>query len=248
MKRIFITAIAALALCSNAKAQNKVFAQEINPDGWKVEAPFVSVEHSAGDTNVKAGMSSSFSFGFITGMNQADGVSINMGESYEMEWGNIISARAKVCNTGFFRIGLGLDWRNYRMTNEKMFNKNTETNKISITAFPEGKEPVFSRVHTFSLSIPIKYYQMIGKNVVFAIGPELYFTPHGSIKNRYKVDGKKYREIDTNIHHNRFSVGVGAELSVRGIGVYYKYNPMNVLDTDYGPKFSSMTVGLKVGL
>ena len=38
---------------------------------------------------------------------------------------------------------------------------------------------------------------------------------------------------------------MGAEVIVWHVGIYYKYNPFPVLNTSYGPKFSTMTVGLK---
>ena len=48
------------------------------------------------------------------------------------------------------------------------------------------------------------------------------------------------------VHQNRFSLGVGAEVIIHHLGIYYKYDPFPVLRSSYGPKFSSMTVGLKV--
>ena len=78
-----------------------------------------------------------------------------------------------------------------------------------------------------------------------AIGPELYFTPHASMKTRYD---SKNRIVDNYIHHNRFSMDLGAEFMVNHVGIYYKYNPFSVLNTDFGPKFQSMTVGVKLNL
>lgn len=241
-KKSFIIAIIALLLpCSSIVAQNSLFGDEENPGGWDFSTPFVSVSKENGRPKFDVNLSSTFAFGFISGINQADGVSIDMGQSYELHWDNVFSAKTKVGRHGLFRIGLGFDWRNYRMTNGNRFSKD-ETGHISIT---DDTPLQFSRIHTFSLSLPLKYYHQLGKKVYFAVGPELYFTPHASLKNRYD---SKNKTLDSHIHHNRFSVDVGAELMVRGIGIYYKYDPFNVLDTNYGPKFSSMTVGVKVGL
>lgn len=240
-KSIIIAIIALLLPCSSVVAQNTLFGDEENPGGWDFSAPFVSVSPEKGQTKYSIELSSSLSFGFISGINEADGVSIDMGQSYEIQWDNVLSAKARVGRRGLFRIGLGLDWRNYRMTNGNRFAED-ETGHITIS----NDTPLrFSRIHTFSLSMPLKYYHQLGNKVYFSVGPELYFTPHASLKTRYD---SKSKTTDSHIHHNRFSLGVGAELMVRGIGVYYKYNPFNVLDTNYGPKFSSMTVGLKVGL
>ena len=243
MKKVLV-AILLLALgVTNAKAEG-IFDDE-NPGGWDFELPMLKVGKNESRSTVEIELSSSFSFGFITGINQAEGVSIDMGQSYEMEWGDVISSKVRVGKKDFMRIGMGFDWRNYRVTDFKMFSKD-ERGIITMQDYPEGTEPKFSRIHTFSLSFPLKYYHYLNKKVYFAIGPELYFTPWGSLKTRYYEGDEKRKITAGNVHQSRFSVGVGAEVIVHHVGIYYKYNPFNVLSSSYGPKFSTMTVGLKV--
>ena len=239
----FLSAILMALLVTNVSADNII--DDENPGGWDFELPGVKVKKSGSSKEVVVSLSSSLSFGFIGGVNQAQGVSIDMGQSYEIEWGDVISSKVRVGKKDFLRIGMGFDWRNYRVTDFKMFSKD-EKGVISMQDYPEGTEPKFSRIHTFSLSIPLKYYHYLNRKVYFAVGPELYFTPYGSLKTRYYEDGEKKKITSGNVHQNRFSVGVGAEVIVHHIGIYYKYNPFNVLNNNFGPKFSSMTVGLKV--
>ena len=216
------------------------------PGGWDFELPGLKVSKSTttSKTKVKSSISSTLSFGFITGINQDDGVSINMGQSYEIEWGDVISGKIRVGRKDFLRLGMGFDWRNYRMT-DRMFVKGND-GKISSQDYPAGTEPKFSRIHTFSLSIPLKYYHYFNKKMYFAVGPELYFTPWGSLKTRYYENGEIQKITARNIHENTVSIGVGAEVNIHHIGIYYKYNPFNVLNSSFGPKFSSMTTGLKI--
>ncbi len=256
MKKIItsiLTAVSAFVLsASNANALNPITGtnNDYNQGGKNVELPF-AMPNQQPDPFIYS-LSSSFGVGWISGINQANGVDIDMGGSIELEWANVISAKARITNNDLVRVGLSLDWRNYRMTNGKMFNKDDNTGQISITDFPEGVEPKFSRIHTFSLNIPVKYYHRFGKYVAVSAGPELCFTPYASIKNRFYENGVKVKDKDRvysyGIHQNVVSVNLGAEVNVCGIGVYYKYSPINVLNTNYGPKFGSMTVGLRVGM
>lgn len=245
MKKVLAAILLATLGMTNVSADN-IFDDE-NPGGWNFELPGVKVKKSGSYTEVNASLSSSFSFGFITGINQAEGVNIDMGQSYEIEWGDVINSRVRVGKKDFLSIGMGFDWRNYRVTDFKMFSKG-ERGIITMQDYPDGTEPKFSRIHTFSLSFPLKYYHFLNKKVYFAVGPELYFTPWGSLKTRYYENGEKKKLGFGNVHQNRFSVGVGAEIIVHHVGIYYKYNPFNVLSTSFGPKFSSMTLGLKVAL
>ena len=240
----FLTAIMMAVLgVTSVSADN--FIDDENPGGWDFELPGVKVNKSGSSTEVTVSLSSSLSFGFISGVSQAKDVSIDMGQSYEIEWGDVISSKVRVGKKDFLRIGMGFDWRNYRVTDFKMFSKD-ERGVISMQDYPEGTEPKFSRIHTFSLSVPLKYYHYLNKKVYFAVGPELYFTPYGSLKTRYYEGDEKRKITAGNVHQNIFSVGVGTEIIIHHIGIYYKYNPFHVLRNSYGPKFSSMTVGLKV--
>ena len=237
---LLFAVLASFAWVCPTKAQSSTYNEE-DPGGWDFTGPCLTVSKRPGNAKFHVQLGSSFAFGFISGVKQDEGVSIDMGQSYEMHWDNVISTRTKVGHHGLFRAGIGFDWRNYRMINGNIFSKD-ETGHICIV---DGTPVRFSRIHTFSLSFPLKYYYQLAKHTYVAIGPELYFTPHASMKTRYD---SKNRIVDNYIHHNRFSMDLGAEFMVNHVGIYYKYNPFSVLNTDFGPKFQSMTVGVKLNL
>ena len=243
MKKV-LAAILLATLGVTSVMADDIFDDE-NPGGWDFELPLLKVKKTNTTREVKFSLSSSFSFGFIGGVGQAKDVDIDMGQSFELEWGDVVSLETRIGKKSFVGIGLGFDWRNYRVTDFKMFSKD-ERGIISMQDYPEGTEPKFSRIHTFSLSLPVKYYYCLGKHVTFGIGPELYFTPYGSLKTRFYEDGEKRKITAGNVHQSRFSVGVGAEVIVHHIGIYYKYNPFNVLSSSFGPGFASMTTGIKI--
>lgn len=246
MKKYLTTLLLAALALTDARAAGNDY--EEHPGGWNFELPMLEVKSAhKSKAKVRGRLNSFLSFGFITGIGQARDVSIDMGQSYEIEWGNVVAIKTRIGRKDFLRLGLGFDWRNYRVTGFKRFAKN-EQGIITMQDYPAGMEPKFSRIHTFSLAIPLKYYHHFSRRVYFAAGPELYFTPHGSLKTRYYEDGRKRKLTDSHVHQNRFAVGVGAEINIHHVGIYYKYNPFNVLQSDFGPKFSTMTVGLKVQL
>ena len=206
MKKYLTAMLAAMLTLTGAQAGNNV--DDENPGGWDFELPVnIKVRRSQNVREVKFSLHSSLSFGFIGGINQAKDVSIDMGQSYEIEWGNVIDTKRRIGKKDYLRIGLGFDWRNYRVTGFKMFSKDNR-GIITMQDYPEGTEPKFSRIHTFSLSIPFKYYHYLNQKVCFAIGPELYFTPYASLKTRYYENGKERKQTSDNVHQNRFSIGV----------------------------------------
>ena len=219
---------------------------EEHPGGWNFDVLFSPRKESR---HWYPRQVLNFSLGFIGGVNPTEGVHLNMGQSIELELGNILTAQTPVGRNGIVLVGLGIGWRNYRMTNQRMFAKHND-GSISVEPYPEGADPKFSRIKTFGFILPLKYCHKVGRGrrTFFAVGPELYYMPHASLKTRYRTEEGNQFLKDNKLHFNKFSVGIGAEFCVQGLGVYYKYNPFNLLDTDYGPKFSTMTVGLKVAL
>ena len=267
MKRFSLILLLAISTAAISKAQEQdsvpagraqdfeVPSIDNTPGGWNFSILSTNILYSDEARETYSWhLPSSFYFGFVGGVNQADGVSINMAQSYEIGLDNLFIAETDLSQRIKLSTGLGIVWRNHRMTNRQMFVKHDD-GSITVEPYPEGANPKFSRVHTWGFVVPVKFSfhlstikRVLSNSTVFSIGPELYFTPHASLKTRYSIDGNKKKLKDSNLHFNKVTVGLQAELLVGDIGIYYKYNPFPVLDTDYAPQFSSMTIGLKVAL
>ena len=257
MKRFSLILLLAIGSATIGKAQDfEVPSTDKTPGGWNfnILSQNLSPYYYNGCNRGWYPNTTSFYFGFVGGANQSSGVSINMGQSYEIGIGNIITSQTHISKGIVLSIGLGTEWKNYRMTNRQMFAKHDNGN-IAIEPYPDGANPRFSRIHTWGFVAPIKLSFRLNtperrwQNSSFlSIGPELYFTPHASLKTKYSLDGKKKLK-NNDLHINKVTVGIQAELLLNGsFGVYCKYNPFSVLDTDYAPKFSSTTLGLIVTL
>ena len=139
-------------------------------------------------------------------------------------------------------MGFGLNWKNWRMTSRNRFIK--DNGNIVIGDYPENADIQFSRIKVFSLTVPLTYTQHIYDKIYLSVGPIININTHASIKTRYKEDGVKVKETDSNIHQSPITVDLMANLRFKSIGLYFKYSPNNVLDTDYAPKFKSISTGL----
>ena len=107
-----------------------------------------------------------------------------------------------------------------------------------------GADIKFSRLKVFSLTIPFMINQALSKNVVFSVGPVINFNTHASLKTRYILNGEKVKETDNNIHQNRMTIDLMAKLRFKSIGIYAKYSPSDMLNTEFGPKFRSLSTGI----
>lgn len=228
-------------------AQEQEEREDENPGGWNFTLPINLVRHEspAARFGYFNQLSSYFSLGFIGSVKAEAPVDLNVGESFELEWGNISSARARLSKSSYVRLGWGIAWRNHRMTNNLRFCKEND-GSVSLSEFPEGSTPKYSRIKTFGITAPLKYYQRLGRGMFIALGPEFEYIISASIKTRYTQDGVKQKDVEKGFRYNHFSVGLGAEIAIQDISIYYKYTPTPVLQSTNGPKFGSQTLGIRL--
>ena len=161
-------------------------------------------------------------------------LSISTGSSWELFW-TILQWKiyGKGKHNGY-SFGIGLDWRNYRMTGFSHFEKGNN-GVVGLANYPEGCEPDFSRIKIFSLQFPLMWNYRFNKHCSFSLGTVFNLNLYGSIKNKYRdADGQKRKETVKHIHQRPFTVDIMASMNIRSLPtIYCKYSPMSILNSDF---------------
>lgn len=225
---------------------NYVSTETYNKSLWDL-MPFGKKKDCEKRGNMQFALIASFSVGFTTAVGAADGVNIPVGPSWEFMWDIAqIQVRPWKERNHYFYTGFGLDWRNYRMTDQNRFVEQPD-GQIVTTPYPQGSNPDFSRIKVLSLTVPFTYGFFPFKQGLFRgfeIGPVLNFNVYSSIKTRYSIDGEKQKDITKGLHRNPVTVDLMVKLQMKYFNIYAKYSPCNVLETAYGPKFRSVSFGV----
>ncbi len=225
---------------------NYVSTETYNKSLWDL-MPFGKKKDCEKRGNMQFALIASFSVGFTTAVGAADGVNIPVGPSWEFMWDIAqIQVRPWKERNHYFYTGFGLDWRNYRMTDQNRFVEQPD-GRIAVTPYPQGSNPDFSRIKVLSLTVPFTYGFFPFKQGLFRgfeIGPVLNFNVYSSIKTRYSIDDEKQKDITKGLHRNPVTVDFMVKLQMKYFNIYAKYSPCNVLDTAYGPKFRSVSFGV----
>lgn len=212
-----------------------------------IEFPFV---HKEKPRNTSCGMRSYGSmeltaflgFGLSTAVNAPEGMSIDLGSSYEIFFRVLEAGRYFSHGKHSLTASLEFDWRNYRMDGYSRFVK--DGNNVVLTDYPEGAAIDFSRIKTFSIAVPLEYNFRSTRHFYLSGGAIVNFNTYASIKNRYKdAAGVKQKELFKHIHQQAVTVDFRLMASWHGFGVYAKYSPCNVLDDAFAPKFQSCSFG-----
>lgn len=194
-------------------------------------------------------IASGFGFGFTSTQNAPAQVDTRMGRSFNFSIQDLLAIKLPTGPRSALSVGLGIDYRNYRMTGTQRFMEDP-SKQIYVTGYQPDTVSVWSKIRTRSTTFNLKYIQRLGRSHFrMSLGPELYVIPGRSrnhqIVNKYSVAGDEQKERFRNIRTNKVGLNLVANVQYRSfLGMYVKYTPTKVLDSSFGPQFSSLSVGL----
>ena len=148
----------------------------------------------------------------------------------------------RTTRNSFVGLTFGLDWRNYKMLDQRWVKDGDNT---FVTSFPDGADITYSRLRTLSLTLSFMYGYNFNRYVNMKIGPVVSFNTRGRIKTRFALEGELVKEKLKDINITPVTVDFKAELNFRFVGLYFKYSPCNVFNTNFGPAFKPMSAGLQ---
>lgn len=183
--------------------------------------------------------------GFVIGWDNASGIDVNMGRSIDIGWLNVIGTKFKTRYGQRITVGLGIDWRNFKLKNDMRFQQNNDY--MSVVPYPEGAKPKSSRVKVFSLTMPLLVRQRLFSTVDIFAGPVVNFNLHASVETIYTLNGEKVKESSNKIHPVPVTVAIMGGMKWKFIGAYVRYSPCHVLQERYSTVFTPFTTGIIMG-
>lgn len=155
-----------------------------------------------------------------------------------VQWDHYMDPRSRNC----LSLGLGIDWKNYRMTDDMLFTKGRDGD-VTVERFPLEFEPKFSRIKVFSLTATLRYEHDFGGGFAIGFGPVVNFNTYASIKTRYKFLGDKVKHMEKNIRQRPVTIDWMLNMRLASVPFYVKYSNDDVLK-DGGVRFRSLSFGL----
>ena len=183
--------------------------------------------------------------GFVIGWDNASGIDVNMGRSIDIGWLNVIGAKFKTRHGQRITMGVGIDWRNFRLSDGMCFDKDGEN--LTVVPYPDGAESRRSRVKVFSLTVPVLLRQRLFSTVDIFAGPVVNFNLHASMETTYVLNGEKVKQASSKIHPVPVTVDVMGGVKWKFIGAYVRYSPCHVLQERHAPAFNPFTAGIIMG-
>lgn len=192
--------------------------------------------------------------GVCIGLNRAVGQEPDGGlqwsKSFEISWLNCVAV-SYLLGKSSISLGLGFDWRNYKVTTSGRCLLPTPDKGIAWGEIDGDAKVRYSRLKIFSLQLPLLYRLKIPKtSLYFKAGPIFNFNTYGSLKTVYDdTTGNKCEYFTKEIKPRRFTVDFFGSLSLcQAVGVYVRYSPMKVMDAAGSLNFRPLTIGIGIGI
>lgn len=192
--------------------------------------------------------------GWINSCGQPDGLGLEMSKSLEVSWTCALAVGYRLpWKSGQISLGIGFDWRNYRISTSQTCFMPTRDNAVAVTGYQEGATGRGSRLKVFSLGFPLLYrhrfpVRFLGDGLSVKFGAIFNINPHGSLKTKWvDAEGNNVVAKSNEIGQRKFTVDIFGALHIKGgLHLYVRYSPQSVLKT--GPSFTPFSTGLILGL
>lgn len=191
--------------------------------------------------------------GVCIGLNRAcgqgSGNRLQWGKSFEISWTSIIGVKYSFRKSAI-SLGLGITWRNYKVTTSDRCLTAGDNKGIEWGKYPEGSNARFSRLKIFTLQMPLFFRGRIPKSALrYRLGPVFCFNTYGSLKTVFDdSDGNRRETFTKDIDQRKFTVDFMGAISFKHeIGLYVRYSPMKVMGTSSAVNFRPLTIGITAG-
>ncbi len=184
--------------------------------------------------------------GMVKALDQPSGLDLQWSKSFEISWLNTLGVRYSHKSISV-SLGIGLDWRNYKMTTTDHYMISPGSGQITISPYPDGAHHGGSRIKVFSLGFPLLFTQHIPRTTLaLTAGGIFNINTHASLKSTYEnANGHKIEEYSEGIGRRIVTFDLyGAITFYKGNGLYIRYSPQSALKTPMTPKFNPLSIGI----
>lgn len=188
--------------------------------------------------------------GLVNAAGQGQRQGFQWAKSFEISWLECLGA-AYSFGYSSLSIGLGFNWRNYKVTTDNLYLVPSYEKGIVWDRAADGIKVKGSRLKVFSLQIPLLFRLHIPKtSLYFKCGPILDFNTYASIKTKFEnLEGIGEEFFTKGIKVRPFTVDFFGSISLcRAVGVYVRYSPMKVMDALGSINFRPLSLGVCFGI
>lgn len=144
-----------------------------------------------------------------------------------------------------FSIGVGFHYRLYTLHHSQVFD--VTDHRLSIV--PVEADKVSSRLHNFGFQIPFAIFQPLAKDFGITVGVAAMFNTYTRAASDHIVGDKRYHRSMRGLHQRLLTPELFARIGWKdNIGLYVRYSPTPLFETQWGPQFRTISAGVTIAM
>ena len=144
--------------------------------------------------------------------------------------------------------GVGLLWRQYHLKSGYSYVKLPVDGSVAVFPADPSHQHRHSSLTVFSWELPLIFKQKMGDLWSLFVGPALNLNSYATFCNSYRDDDTSVKTTVKKLRQRVATVDVLFGINYRSIGVIARYNPMGAFKAIDGPRSSTFTLGLTLGM
>jgi hypothetical protein len=184
--------------------------------------------------------------GFNTMLGAPSEYKFNLWPSFDLGFG-LLGEWMPYGKKNVWGLGIGIDWRYYRMDDATYWEKDLTTGVMGLTDYQVLQSDRRTSLSEFSLQVPVTYTHYFDKELDWGVtlGAIVNFNTGAHVTREFTYQDEDY-EVDTGSIHQR-PVTVDGLLMVHtpgDVAIYCRYCPMKFFRDGYGPKMNQLSFGI----
>ena len=143
-------------------------------------------------------------------------------------------------------VGFGIDWRNYRMGNDKYWYKDA-TGNAQLTPFMAGQTNCKNWLNVFSLQVPVTYTHYFDKEQDWGVtlGGIVNFNTGAHATRMFEFQDEEYEVETSSLRQRPITIDALLMFSTPAdLSIYCKYCPMEFFKDGAGYKMHQLSFGI----
>lgn len=145
-------------------------------------------------------------------------------------------------------LGVGIGIRMLKLNSRHLFAVHGD-GRLAITPLPEGMQRASTRLHMWSLQMPLTIRQHIRDGFTIELGAALTYNFYTTASCDYRTEDNQYRYKEKYKHLHQRNFGVDLRLGfgwANDFGFYLRYAPVSIFTSDLGPQTDMLSAGICV--
>lgn len=144
-----------------------------------------------------------------------------------------------------FSFGAGVFAQKFVLHGSSMFDRDGKS--LVIVDLPEGARDSHVRLFNFGFEMPVTVTQDLWDGFSLSAGVVMKFNTYTTASNKYTIENRSYEQSFKGLQQRILTYDIFGAIGWDDFGLYFRYSPVSLFSSSYGPRFDVISFGVNLG-